>query len=485
MSILKSHQNMKKLSILLLAALSLSLGSCADEKTSAEPTVNPQLPIMNVDDLQVSQTVASSLDLTNLIAQGEKIELGRVEKCDNLPEGYEVSFVGTIGREEAYSHQADFDVTVEENVIYVDAQAFEDAYVQAIGKSSKAKDVFIRLAAYASKDDSKVRIGDNEKFYCATKLNVKPVDLGIVIENSYGLLGSINGWSVPTAVKFNHSAEDVYDDPIFTLVVSISAAEADSGWWWKVVPASTIEAGNWQDAANASFGTAENGSDALEGNLVPRTDTEDCGAGCIKTPGVYVLTLDMENQTYEFVSQYDFLYLPGNQNGWNHANAARIFSAVGGTEFAGFDNLNGQFKFTDAPDWSHTNYGAAAEAGKLSTDGSAGNLDAEAGFYYIKADIANLTYSLTKITSVGLIGDFNSWGSQQNLTSTDNLHWTGTLTVSAGQGWKFRFNDDWGINLGGDINMLSWGGDNIVVDAGTYNVELDLSTLPYKVTLTK
>ena len=182
------------------------------------------------------------------------IVLGSVAAVNNLPAGYELKFVGTMGRDAAFERSADFDVTLNGTTLQVAPQAFEDTYVSVMGKSAKAKEVFVRVAAFAVKGKSMVRFGDEKTFVIDTKTVVTPLDLGIVIEPSYGLLGTINDWSVAEAVPFEHSDADVYDDPIFTLQVVISAADAESGWWWKVVPQSTIDTGNWVDADNASFG---------------------------------------------------------------------------------------------------------------------------------------------------------------------------------------------------------------------------------------
>jgi hypothetical protein len=86
-----------------------------------------------------------------------------------------------------------------------------------------------------------------------------------------------------------------------------------------------------------------------------------------------------------------------------------------------------------------------------------------------------------------VIGGFNSWGAQENLTpSADYLTWTGTVTIGAGDEWKFRANDNWDINLGGSLDNLTPGGDNIkTTEAGTYKITLDLSSLPYKATVVK
>jgi hypothetical protein len=64
--------------------------------------------------------------------------------------------------------------------------------------------------------------------------------------------------------------------------------------------------------------------------------------------------------------------------------------------------------------------------------------------------------------------------------------WTATATMGVGE-FKFRANNGWDINLGGDLQNLSYGGDNIAVtEAGTYLVTLDLSNpVAYKASFIK
>ena len=48
--------------------------------------------------------------------------------------------------------------------------------------------------------------------------------------------------------------------------------------------------------------------------------------------------------------------------------------------------------------------------------------------------------------------------------------WTVTTDLIAGK-FKFRANNDWAINLGGDINNLTQNGSDIVVEeAGNYTI---------------
>ena len=53
--------------------------------------------------------------------------------------------------------------------------------------------------------------------------------------------------------------------------------------------------------------------------------------------------------------------------------------------------------------------------------------------------------------------------------------WTVTTTLAGGKAFKFRANNGWDINLGGNLNNLTYGGDNIpVASDGTYLITLKL-----------
>ena len=51
--------------------------------------------------------------------------------------------------------------------------------------------------------------------------------------------------------------------------------------------------------------------------------------------------------------------------------------------------------------------------------------------------------------------------------------WSITTELAAGN-YKFRANNKWDINLGGDLNHLTYGGDNITTEAGTYVITLKI-----------
>ena len=145
--------------------------------------------------------------------------------------------------------------------------------------------------------------------------------------------------------------------------------------------------------------------------------------------------------------------------------------------YGGFVSLDGEFKFTSEKSWDGVNYGAGAKDGALSTDGGAGNLKAEKGFYLLKANISSLTWSAVLIQTFGLIGSATDGGWDTSTPMTFDAaksEYSITATLKDGE-LKFRANDAWDVNLGGDPEHLTFGGANIAVKAGTYKITLSLS----------
>lgn len=161
----------------------------------------------------------------------------------------------------------------------------------------------------------------------------------------------------------------------------------------------------------------------------------------------------------------EYLWTPGNGNGWNQDNSDLLWSPNADGIYTGFVYVDGGFKFTNAPDWDHTNYGGSLEA----IDAGGGDLSLEKGVYYFTVDLVHGTASATKIEFVSLIGDFNDWGSDTDMTWNEGDHCyevSGAGVTAAG--WKFRFNHDWGLNLGGaTLDNLVPNGDNICVAGNT------------------
>lgn len=185
------------------------------------------------------------------------------------------------------------------------------------------------------------------------------------------------------------------------------------------------------------------------------------------------------------VAALDVLYTPGNSNGWSHDNSQQLASYEEG-KYRGFVYINGEFKFTSAPNWDGVNYGSTGVEGELSDDGGAGNLALPAqgeGLYYAQVNTNDLTYTLTYISAVNIPGGFNGWDINSTMTSADYLHWTTVADLQGGE-FKFAFNNSWDLSYGGAADDLQYNGPNCKAPEGTYLVTLDLTSVPYTYTLT-
>ena len=187
------------------------------------------------------------------------------------------------------------------------------------------------------------------------------------------------------------------------------------------------------------------------------------------------------------------LYVPGAYQDWKPAVAPQIAPVLGSaTRYEGYVNFPGTgeqpFKFTNAPDWTHTNYGNG-NGGKLSTDGQAGGLTVPAGGYYeLTADLGNNTWTATK-TTWSVIGNATPGGWEKDTPMTYDAGkqaWSVTVPLKAEGSFKFRANNAWKIDLGLDSNGKLQYVDNpffdynakikdlTVPDEGTYTLTLDL-----------
>lgn len=197
------------------------------------------------------------------------------------------------------------------------------------------------------------------------------------------------------------------------------------------------------------------------------------------------VTLNKITSYYQPVGPF-YLYTPGEMNTWDGSNSMMIQSPDG-IKYEGPAAFKGEFKFVTLPDWKGTNYGAGATPGTLSDNGEAGNLSVTtAGLYWAKVDVDNLTYSLEPVKAVGIIGDLNGWGGDEEMTPNETFNiWTAEVNFS-GEGWKIRFDNDWAINYGGTFKEVKKDGGNFPTPgSGLYEVVFDMSKIPYTITCTK
>lgn len=195
----------------------------------------------------------------------------------------------------------------------------------------------------------------------------------------------------------------------------------------------------------------------------------------------YVLTADFTSTVNLVTPDFsEFFYEIGNESSWKTSHALRSPDMDG--KYEGFYYLNGAFKFKPNADNWDGDYEYNGE-GKLTQDGKDNIPDPGAGFYMIDVDLNSSSYSLYKIDQISLIGAFNSWSGDVDLTyNVQEGVWEAKDVVIPTTGdLKFRCNHKWSSDnesvpdFGGSLDNLVKGGGNITVEAGTYDVKLYLS----------
>ena len=168
----------------------------------------------------------------------------------------------------------------------------------------------------------------------------------------------------------------------------------------------------------------------------------------------------------------EYIYGIGNGTGWSRVCPLRSPNFDG--LYTGYIYIDGEFKFRshedswDAPDW-----GGGADPGTLQEGGNITEPVAT-GYYAITVNLATMTWELgTKINNIGMIGSFNGWGGDEEMTYNPATGaWEGELTLTEDSEVKFRANYAWAINWGGSFDELTQDGSNLQVPAGTYKVQL-------------
>lgn len=441
------------------------MGSCSEDfKDWADPQTNPQEDAITIPGF--TATAAQAIDFASVTTDSvntfslssaalpEGFTLGNA-RIELTPQGVENATKTTVNTSlDGKGAVADL------------ASVVESAY----GKRPTARTFDAQVYVNAIKEGQAVLID-------AGKINLVMTPKAPFIDAAYYLVGDmfttddVNGWNtISDKQKFKHSDKDVYEDPIFTITFETTKADQ----YWKIIPKANVDAGNTDASAAGVVGPKVDGEDSMTGSLT----NGDAKAGKIAKAGKYKLTLNMMDYSYT-IEEAPELYMKGDANGWDGYD----YLAGDGVHFTGFMYLNQKgFKFTTAPDWSGTGYGE-----NFSTAPDAGNIvmTEPAGYYKVDVDLSAKTYTLTPITSIGIIGSAapNGWDSDVDLTyvpynkeTKEGRYWEAkNIKLKAGE-CKFRANDAWNMQWGFDGDKFVFSNNapqkQFVPEAGTYDIKL-------------
>ena len=450
----------KKIFFSLVAIIALA--SCSGDGYTgwADPQSN---------DPEEAQTVVMAVE------QAPAIDFANIVDLDNTPVQLFIPSVSTqtasitTYKVTLLNGEDEVELDADENGM-VSAAILKLAVEELYGKAPTPHDIPLDIAGYTT------IAGVSVKNVATSTINVTLV--APFIDEGYYLTGDFAGWNKDGALPFNHVGDgDVYDNPEFQIVFTTTAANQ----YWKIIPKNNYDGDFWKEGEQGVVGVATDGDTSFEGTLV----TNSPQAGKIEAPGIYRMTINMMDYTYklEALNFNEYIYAIGNVNGTSWSTGFPCYGPNFDGKYQGFYYINGEFKFRshentwDAPDW-----GSGGSEGTLAEQ--AGNLNAAAGFYVVDVDLAAMTYSLTKIEFIDMVGDGvaggEDWSNGPHMTyNLQKNCWEANVTFNNTGAFKFRGNGNWGDadgNFGGTLdNIVNGSNDNITPTVrGAVHVELYL-----------
>ena len=448
---------MKKTFLYSLAVLaSVSLASCnGDYEDWAQPQHNPQEA--SAAKYGITFTAGPEAEC-NMPDENGVINLVTVNSTDANVTGYTLKDLKVNGE----------DITGEivGNNIQVDANELEKILcTQNNSRASVARDINVE-----SKVSVNLASGDAVAINTVgtTTAKLKPTPTPAIDEKGYYMLGQVNGndWDATNPVWMTKMSDGVYQLKVTTT--------AEKNWFKFYEGSKWDESGDWNVIDRGALGCKENGCKDASGTIYYNGDSwGKLQTMVIPGAGTWIVTLDMNNLKYTVGKPV--LYMKGDANGWNGYD---YLAGDDGVHFTGFMYLNQNgFKFTTAPDWSGTGYGA-----NFDTAPDAGNIvmTEDPGYYKVDVDLSAKTYTLTPITTIGIIGAAvpeTGWNSDQDLTYNEEERcWEiKDIELKAGE-CKFRANDDWAMQWGYDGEKFVYSNNapavQFIPEAGTYDIKL-------------
>ena len=445
---------MKKL--LSMIGIALLMTGCTDDyKDWADPITNGPEEALNVG---ISVSPTSAVDFatyTNETVQLFNASVTGLEIVDGADEGVEAMYSAEITNEDG---SRSIPLEVNGNG-YVSTTELESAVNNLWGRRPVARTIPVNVVGLVDINGTTIAATGS------TTLTATPN--APIIEDAYYITGTVNGWNNSnTDYELSNGGADAYENPVFTVLIPGSVVTGDIEF--KVTPKSGL-GGDWSKCLTASETEGSFATDNAGGNLK---------VAYVEGAKFYRIQFDMINQTWTSTALKfgEFFYEIGNEGGWGISHA--LYGADGDGKYTGFYYLDGEFKFKpNADNWDDDleYVDGTTINGTLTSAGGPNCPDPGAGFYKIDLDAASLSYNLTKIESVSLIGGFNDWSGDVEMTyNTADGCWEVTTDAVSGE-FKFRANHDWGINWGGDVNALTQDGANLNITAGTHTFKLYLS----------
>lgn len=266
-------------------SLLLSVASCTDDYSDWNaPQLNDQPATVQFGNGSVTETQA--INLAEVTTPTVKVANITAPTADGgyAPSGeYKITLGGKS-----------LDITAAGEV---STEELQNVIVSNYGKAPVQRDMDATVATWATNEKSYVKIE-------SATFKVLATPKAANIEQAYYLAGDIfaDGYNkdVVKTHAFDHSDNNVWDDPNFSIEVKVTEANKS----FMIIPASSLEKSDIRDGAFGSGSKKE--SLASNGEAIT-----------IEKAGKYIITVNMETLTYK-VKNVPSLFLTGSEYNWGN-----------------------------------------------------------------------------------------------------------------------------------------------------------------------
>ena len=458
---------MKKL-FYTLGAL-LLMASCTDDyKDWASPQVVNQPTVASFGNGSVASV--SAIDL-NTIAEGQdSVQVCTITAPAVSNSAYSPVYVISFG-------DKTFELDQQGRMAVADLQQYlSDNY----GRNPNiTRTLMATVQMWSSDGTTSIKLAESDPFEVNAIAQAPYID-----PNGYYIVGNIDEWKCVKVDEWHlvNNGGDVYENPIFNYM--LPAVEGIETYEIKFIPAADFK----EDGGINTWDRALSAPKDVDEVAYSGMFSYDNSGGNIKFEAeegalYYNITLDLLNGTYNVdpVSYKPFIYFIGATDGWS-ASEQRLASPNCDGIYTGYcyvadpNEWGIAFKFqTEAGSWDNQINANTFETmeGVTGTD----NIEVtEEGVYYFEVNLVAASIKATKVETMGIIGDFNGWGGDVEMTwNAEDYCYEATEVGVNANGWKFRVNNDWAINLGGNdevkpsmvIDDLVGGGQDLGVAGST------------------
>ncbi|MCM1152194.1 MAG: hypothetical protein NC328_00870 [Muribaculum sp.] len=494
---------MKKSLILMTAALGLAFTACDDTSDLGTMQVNQPPVVVESGGVATADLLGTTLDLNNY--QNVNLPIMDVAMNSEFPESATISGTLQLSKNKDFSNPQEIAYTsmasegenkaaaakdgdVRKLQAFVEGNAVENAFVALFGKAPYEHTVYVRYNMFIQ-DGTQANIlsYEGEEWWPVRTIEMTPVDLKLDVKASYTLHTSTGD-----NIEMYHSDQHQYDDPNFSAVFTVPEGASDFTLY--ITPTG-------ED--NVKYGVAPGfDADGKSGRLA-----EGGTPIRLSDAGPYKIEVNMQTKMYTITFAFKNLWVACKGNNFNFTRNCQSLLTDDYINYYGFAYIYQYWGLTTQADLKGTIF---VKGDKDNTLSIADTFITESngipqpgkkrGLYYLTANLNKMSYDAVYIETLGVVGSNNNWGNEnadgtvtpdaalkaQTKDPTVYSVWTGDVTFDAPGEFKVRANSGWDINLGGPLNNLTLGGDNIKIEeAGTYTITVNLSAHPWTMTVVK